>query len=723
MFFGGKKMRIYKLLFLLLIIFSLVLTGCSGGEYRLDAEVKQGKGKVTPEEAVEKEGTKIQLKAEPTNEDWQFTRWEGYLEGNEPETTVIMPAEDIKISAFFTKNPNRKVKSGDLVTQIIEGQGKIRINGKEREEVEVAAGERATLEAHGLEDENRKLYEFARWKVENSTLEKLGLKKDNLGNRSIIISEVPDLEESLIVKAAFTPVGFQIDHRTVKGSGQINIKPEPDDKFNHYPYGTEVTITAEKSDDSDYSFSRWEDNILVQEGITAQDLTDPSITFNVERDLDFQAVFEVPMEFECNYLEEALREKFELDQESFIFPSYFKPVESLKLSDYYITSLRGLEAGIFNNLKEIDFSVNQIEDLKGLEKIDLSKLRTIEGGSNEIDSLERLAGADLSRLRVLSFPGNEIKKLNSLDGKTLNNLEVIDLRLNNIESLDGLKEVSWDNVKTLRISYNEIRDLDVFAEADLSSLRVLDFAGNEIENLTGLEGLKLANLKTFDLSSNQVTDLDPLSGMDLSNLENLDLSSNELENLSFLEGMKLNNLESFEIDFNKITDLTSLEELELSNLKSFDLSSNELEDLSSLKKLDLSSLHTLDVGYNKITDLTSLEGLELNNLKSFDLSGNELEDLSSLKKLGLSNLEILDVSSNNIANLTDLAELDVNNLRILDLAFNDINNDNLKPLVQAIDEEKLNNLESVKLGTNDLKEDDEWVGKLMDRLGKENVEI
>ena len=350
-------------------------------------------------------------------------------------------------------------------------------------------------------------------------------------------------------------------------------------------------------------------------------------------------------------------------------------------------------------LTRLSASKRQIKDLTGLEYA--TNLTGLSLHQNSISNLRSLAG--LTHLKRLSLWGNPISDLSPLANLTeLTGLDLGACQISDIAPLANLTQLGW-----LHLHYNQI--LNITSLTKLTQLTDLWLQSNQISDITPLAGL--TQLTELALSHNRIVDVTPLANLE--NLMDLKLTGNPIRDFSPLLGL---NLKHVDIDIHILQELAAVEveipdpslreaiteKLQLLNndpitqqdmfrLTRLAANQREIERLDGLEYA-VNLVH-LSVWGNRISDLTPLRGLV--KLRYLDLAANQVSDTSPLANLtaltrlnlgwndfivdisplkNLTQLTILGLNSNRIvdvsplANLTQLQELRIDGNRIVDIS-------------------------------------------------------
>ena len=309
--------------------------------------------------------------------------------------------------------------------------------------------------------------------------------------------------------------------------------------------------------------------------------------------------------------------RFDRDGDGILSDTEIYSVRSLSLSNYSITSLRGVE--YFTELTSLSCTSNNLTEL------DLSgcaALNTLNCNANALRSLN-LSGC--TALRTLNCANNS---LTVLDLSGCPALETLDCSTNTLYSLDLTANSA---LKSLLCSDNYLTSLNL---AGLPVLASLTCSGNVLKRLdltlnpslvsvicnnnlmTGLDVSDCPNLRTLRCGNNMLSWLDL---RDCPSIMTLDCQSNSVETL-ILDGCTT--LTSLNCSNNRLQALA----LDCAvSLNSLSCSANQLEvlDVSGLENLTVLNCQSNQIGAIDVSGCGTLRSLNCTNnlIKQLDVGG------------------------------------------------------------------------------------------------------
>lgn len=153
-------------------------------------------------------------------------------------------------------------------------------------------------------------------------------------------------------------------------------------------------------------------------------------------------------------------------------------VESVRMDNAIITSIRFVPFCTWTILKKIDLSMNEIKMLPNLLFNDCRMLSQIIFQQNEIEDIEQHAFAGLSALELLDLSKNQITVLPEYVFKPLENLKELRLGSNTIQMLDADLFNHNHYMERLFLFNNSIDAVHPLAFRPLRKLKILNIAHN-----------------------------------------------------------------------------------------------------------------------------------------------------------------------------------------------------------------------------------------------------
>ncbi|KAG4071517.1 hypothetical protein HA402_011671 [Bradysia odoriphaga] len=204
------------------------------------------------------------------------------------------------------------------------------------------------------------------------------------------------------------------------------------------------------------------------------------------------------------------------------------------------------------------------------------------------------------------------------------------------------------------------------------------------------------NLHSFNIANVDLETMQANMFRGAKNLTKLDISLNRLQEIPshiFIDAVKLQDVD-FSENLIMLVDPLAFEGL--TKLQKLNLSFNQINDLDS-RTFDLPNLLTLDLSTNNITKFDEKIFYKLTKLTTLNLSFNALDNLHASTFTNLSNLVELSLKHANLSDIQPGTFRNQNKLISLDLSEN-----NFKRIVFKLLSPFLLNLQSLRLGKNQL---------------------
>lgn len=309
----------------------------------------------------------------------------------------------------------------------------------------------------------------------------------------------------------------------------------------------------------------------------------------------------------------------------------------------------------FENLKELDLSMNSIYELHDFEHLD--------------------------KLDQLLLKRNRIKKLESDIFRPLILVSVIDLSYNEIEIIEADLFQHNKFLKVINFENNHIMLIEANTFSNLSQLKILNLSSNRMKefDLTKIMANKIY-LNHNDLRRLQL----PAKEVILVSATNNNIKEVVCQNTTMLSYLYL--------ESNNLTKLGCIDQIE--KLVELDVSFNKIESLSEDIFHKLRSLQRLDLDYNNIREANLRILSDTNNLTHLDISYNKLEKINLNASVNLRHMQYLFIDGNNLTEF---------NYKIIRSLFPSLvrigifdNNFNCTYLMDMLKEFKLNSIEYIR---------------------------
>ena len=445
-------------------------------EYTLNIDIV-GEGSTTPAEGTHnyEEDEEVTVEAVPAD-NWEFNEWGGDIEDSEEEITITMDSNKSIVAnfveegeAFFEVVEFTATDSAELGEEIGNDiSGTIENTGEQEEE--------KALEIRFTDKENYEDYPLYSTEETLSEGEEHDLDLDD--SEVVVPDDAEPGGHTLTLWTADDSIGldFTVEEEESyqlitekEGEGDVEIEPEKDE----YEEGEAVTLSAEPA--GDHEFVEWRGDA---------DSTSSEITITMDEDKEIEAIFDVPLEFYHNYIEDAALEKLGKDE---------GPVYEREAQQIDEISVTGKGWGVF-----------RIDDLVHFENLEEITMWGNKIGEEVPDGYDTALGplAELDELETVILNNNEIENIAPLE--VLDDLETLHLDDNNLEEIEAVSFMY--SLETIRVKNNNISYLPHLSNLD--DLRLISFSDNNISSINHLADAD--NLTQIYFNNNNVEDITPL---------------------------------------------------------------------------------------------------------------------------------------------------------------------------------------------------------------------
>jgi hypothetical protein len=477
----------------------LLLMNCSDddiAEYQLTIGISPAEsGTVTPFSGMYREGTEIELLANPA-EEFVFVNWEGDASGNENPLRIVM-LDDKSVTAVF-----EKVNYSLSLDIIGEGTVSQEIVQAKSTSKDYESGTVVRLTAQPEPE-----WKFVEWTG------------DYTGTENPIQLT---MDQAKSITAVFEKVTYALTIE-IEGSGTVTQEVIQAKSTTDYASGSMVQLTAVP--DENWEFVQWSGDHEGNENPLELSITSSMNLTAVFGLLDNTEVFIPDDRFEQALINLGLDDQLD----DYVFMTSLKNVEELQLEHMQIQDLTGIEA--FENLKILNVSNNELNQLDISQNSLLEQLICKNNLLTSLDISQNLAINTLvateNPLRCVQLHKLTMYWLNWVGGPAAPWFAVDD-------GVEFSTDCSVSDTETtyipddafeqalINLGIDDVLD-DHVKKINIINLISLNVSGNDISDLTGLEDFKA--LAILDASDNNLSELD-LS--ELGVFYNIDVRNNPL---------------------------------------------------------------------------------------------------------------------------------------------------------------------------------------------------
>lgn len=293
---------------------------------------------------------------------------------------------------------------------------------------------------------------------------------------------------------------------------------------------------------------------------------------------------------------------------------------------------------------------------------------------NEATSLTKLLA---SHNQIAEIPANLFNQSNSLTE--------IDFSFNKITKIDPDAFATKNRLINFNLSFNNISELSVNTFQKLVELRYLQLSHNQIQEIPSLLFYKTDKLLEIDLSCNQIRKIDDFAFSGDLILKKLNLSHNQLTMLHRKIVESLLNLTHLDISANQIAILQPGTFESLQNLEYLDLSGNPIKQVASPAFEGLVNLQHLNLSRTLLSNVETEAFLTLKNLQSLDLSNNLLKILNAdIFAVPANQLKSLSIGNNQLRELNNFTSARIPHTKIAGIDTNQFNCSYFDKIFQSI---------------------------------------
>ena len=328
------------------------------------------------------------------------------------------------------------------------------------------------------------------------------------------------------------------------------------------------------------------DQPATKEGSKAESKSAPVYSLVAETNIDqAKAIAEI----------EKLGGKVTVDEKSPRKPVICVDLSSSKVTDVWLTTLRGLpqlqSLDLFST-KITDAGLEHLKGLTNLQSLDLRATHVTDAGLRQLKGLPSLQSLNLMCRRTVTDAGMEyLEELTNLRSLDLAATKVTDAGLVHLKGLTELQSLS--------LGGSGVTDAGLVHLKGLTKLQSLSLAGSVFSD-AGLIHLKgLTELQSLRLRAIKISDGGPQHLEALTNLRSLNMFESNITDAGLVHLGGLTKLQSLSLKGTQVTDLEYLKGL--ANLKSLDLAYTGVTDTGLEHLRGLTELQSLDVMGTKVT--------------------------------------------------------------------------------------------------------------------------